>query len=189
MTIAPPLPTPVAAPASARRPEMIRVDRATLAVRPIEADDADRLQRMFERLSPESRLFRFLAPVHRLTPLTLLRLAAVDHERREALVALDGDEIVAVARYDELAPRDGHRRAEVALTVEDAWQRHTLGRRLVRRLGALAADRGYDTFVATIMPENRAALGLVHRLARDARVAFVGGHYEAHIPLAPPDAD
>ena len=30
----------------------------------------------------------------------LLRLADVDHDRRDALVALDGDEIVAVARYD-----------------------------------------------------------------------------------------
>jgi RimJ/RimL family protein N-acetyltransferase len=164
-------------------PARLRVRGAALVVRPIEADDADRLQRMFERLSPESRLFRFLAPVHRLTALTLLRLAAVDHERREALVALDGDEIVAVARYDEIAPRDGHRRAEIALTVEDEWQRRTVGRRLVRRLGALAVDRGYDTFVATIMPENRAALGLVHRIAPDARVTFAGGHYEAHIPL------
>src|SRR5690242_1319967 len=150
-----------------RVPELLPVGDAVLAVRPIEADDADRLQRLFERLAP----------------LTLLRLAAVDHERREALVALDGDEIVAVARYDELAPRDGRRRAEIALTVADAWQHRSVGRRLVRRLGALAVERGFDTFVATIMPENRAALGLVHRIAPDARVTFAGGHYEAHIPL------
>ena len=34
----------------------------------------------------------------------LLRLADVDHVRRDALVALDGDEIVAVARYDAVRP-------------------------------------------------------------------------------------
>jgi GNAT superfamily N-acetyltransferase len=170
-------------PAPARLP----VGGASLAVRPIEAADAERLGRMFHRLSRESVLFRFLSPVHRLTTATLRHLADVDHAHREALVALDGDEIVAVARYDALAPRDGDggRRAEIALTVEDAWQHRGVGPRLVRRLGSVALERGFDTFVATILPENRAALGLVRRLAPGARVTFVGGHYEANIPLQP----
>ena len=40
----------------------------------------------------------------------LLWLADVDHGRRDALVALDGDEIVAVARYDGRRRRPGGRR-------------------------------------------------------------------------------
>ena len=167
-------------------PLALPVGRTTLTVRPIEAADAERLQRLFHRLSRESVLFRFLAPVHRLTASTLNRLAEVDHTRREALVALEGDEIVAVARYDELPPRDGDvgLGAEIALTVDDEWQHRGLGSRLVKRLASLALDRGYDTFVATILPENRAALALVRRMAPEARVVFVGGHYEATIPLS-----
>ena len=100
-------------------------------------------------------------------------------------MALDGDEIVAVARYDGRAGAspEASRQAEIAITVEDAWQHRGVGRRLARRLAALAADRGYDTFVATMLPDNRAALGLVRKLVPDATVRWSGGEYEAAIPL------
>jgi RimJ/RimL family protein N-acetyltransferase len=117
----------------------------------------------------------------------LLRLADVDHNRRDALAALHGDEIVAVARYDELGhpPQPGTRDAEIAITVEDAWQHRGIGLRLARRLCVLARERGYDAFVARILPENRAALDLVHKLAPDACLRFADGDYEARFPLTP----
>ncbi len=165
--------------------EVMCVDGTELTVRPIEIDDVERLERMFGRLSPESVYFRFFSPIPRLSPSTLLRLADVDHWRRDALVALDGDEIVAVARYSEVASsgRSGGREAEVALTVEDRWQRRGIGRRLVRRLGALAAARGYHAFAARILPGNRASLALIRRLVPDASVKFVDGDYEARLSL------
>jgi GNAT superfamily N-acetyltransferase len=163
-----------------------RVDGAALTIRPIEANDVERLARMFDRLSPTTVYYRFLAPVPRLPRSTLVRLADVDHCFRDALVALDGDEIIAVARYNAVmstAPTRT-RDAEIALTVEDAWQRRGIGRKLVRRLGALAAQRGFDTFVATIHPDNRAALGLLRQLVPDATVWFSSGEYQARLPLA-----
>jgi GNAT superfamily N-acetyltransferase len=166
----------------------MRVADTVLTVRPIETTDIDRLERMFGRLSPESVRFRFFAPIPRLQPSDLRRLTDVDHRRRDAIVALHDDEIVAVARYSGLADRgeSGEREAELAVTVEDRWQHRGLGRRLSRRLGALARQRGYDAFVARILPDNRAALGLVHKMAPDARVRFAGGEYEARLPLTAP---
>jgi ribosomal protein S18 acetylase RimI-like enzyme len=67
--------------------------------------------------------------------------------------------------------------------VEDAWQHRGLGRRLTARLALLAATRGIDAFVATMLPDNRAALGLVRKLSPEADVHFAGGEYEAFIPL------
>jgi GNAT superfamily N-acetyltransferase len=165
--------------------EIMWVGGAALTVRPIAITDVERLARTFERLSPESVRFRFFSPVPRLPQAALVRLADVDHCRREALVALDNDEIVAVASYDEVtdAERSGAYAAEIALTVEDAWQRRGVGRGLVRRLGALAVERGYDAFVARILPDNRAALGLMRKLAPGATVKFVGGDYEARFSL------
>ena len=119
---------------------------------------------------------RFFSPIHQPPRAALLRLADVDHGRRDALVALDGDEIVAVARYDG---RTGSSRAEIAVTVEDAWQHRGVGKRLTRRLAARAADRGYESFVAVVLPDNRAALGLLRKLVPDATVRFAGGEYEA----------
>jgi GNAT superfamily N-acetyltransferase len=164
----------------------MHVDGTALTVRPIEITDVERLERMFERLSPESVRFRFFSPIPRLTRPALLRLADVDHCRRDALVALDGDEIVAVVRYNGLPdPHEaGTRDAEFAITVEDAWQHRGLGRRLSARMAVLARKRGYHAFVATILPDNRAALGLVRKLAPDAHVSFRGGDYAARLPLS-----
>jgi hypothetical protein len=77
--------------------DIMCVDGAALTVRAIDLGDVDRLAATFGRLSRESVRTRFFSPIPRLPWPTLLRLADVDHCRREALVALDGDEIVAVA--------------------------------------------------------------------------------------------
>jgi GNAT superfamily N-acetyltransferase len=162
--------------------QTLRVDDTTLAVRPIEIGDVDRLGRMFDRLSPTSVYRRFFSPVRKPPKSALLWLASVDHDRREALVALEGDEIVAVARYDGRPDSD---EAEIAVTVVDAWQHRGVGKRLTRRLAAQAVDHGFDHFVATMLPDNRPALGLVQRLSDDATVRFEDGGYSATIPLAP----
>jgi RimJ/RimL family protein N-acetyltransferase len=158
----------------------LNIDDKELTVRPIVITDVDRLARLFTRLSPESVHFRFFSPITRPPHAALLRLSEVDHRRRDALVALDGDEIVGVARYDG---RGGTREAEIAITVEDAWQHRGVGKHLATRLGKLAAERGYDQFVATVLPDNRAALNLVHKLVPDATVRWAGGEYEATLPL------
>jgi GNAT superfamily N-acetyltransferase len=159
---------------------VVRVDGTDLTIRPISIGDVERLARLFTRLSPTSVHFRFFSPISRPPRAALLRLADVDHNRRDALVALDGDEIVAVARYDG---RPGSHEAEIAMTVEDAWQHRGVGKRLAVRLAELAAERGYDTFVATMLPDNRAALGLVRKLVPEATVRWAGGEYEAALPL------
>ena len=168
-----------------RATAILHVDETALDVRPVEISDIDRLARMFARLSRESVRFRYFSPIRRLPRPMLLRLADVDHCRRDALAALDGDEIVAVARYDEMRDpvQPGARDAEIAITVEDAWQHRGIGLRLARRLCVIARDRGYDALVARILPENRAALGLVRELAPDASVRLAGGEYEARFPL------
>jgi L-amino acid N-acyltransferase YncA len=161
--------------------EPLRVDETTLEVRPIGLDDVERLGRLFERLSPVSVYHRFFSPVRKPPRSALLWLTSVDHDRREALVALDGDEIVAVARYDG---RPGTAEAEVAVTVEDAWQHRGVGTRLARRLAREALDHGYDHFVALVLPDNHAAMGLLRTLSHDASVHFEDGGYRASVPLA-----
>jgi GNAT superfamily N-acetyltransferase len=156
------------------------VGGSALTVRPVALDDVDRLVRLFARLSPESVLFRFLAPIPRMRREDLARLVDVDHDRREALVALAGPEIVAVARY---GGRRGSSESEIAVTVDDAWQGRGVGPQLACRLAAIARVRGYDTFVATMLPENHVALTLVHRLSPRATLRCTKGEVEARIPL------
>lgn len=151
-----------------------------LTVREITLSDVDRLHRMFTRLSPATVYRRFFSPINEPRRSALVWLAAVDHGSRDALVALDGDEIVAVARYDS---RPGSSAAEVAVTVEDAWQHQGIGGHLTKRLARRAIDHGIESFLATVLADNRPALGLMRKLSPDASVHFEDGGYEASIPL------
>jgi ribosomal protein S18 acetylase RimI-like enzyme len=87
---------------------------------------------------------------------------------------------VAVARYDG---RAGTNEAEIAVTVEDAWQGRGIGKRLTRRLAVRARDRGIESFEAVVQPDNRPALGLLRKLAPDASVRFSHGEYAASMPI------
>jgi len=150
-------------------------------LRPLMADDGERLCRLYHRLSPESVYRRFLSPMPSPRPDVLARLLDVDHLDREAIAVLEGDEIVAVGRYIRSAGGDS---AEIALVVADAWQRHGLGRLLMRRLGRLARRRGIRAFTGTIAGENRPALMLVRATAPDVRARWATGEIEFEIPLA-----
>jgi GNAT superfamily N-acetyltransferase len=154
-----------------------------LRLRPLRADDGNRLCGLYARLSPESLYRRFLSPMPRPRPDLLPRLLDVDHRDGEAIAALEGDDIVAVARY--LRP-PGADVAEVALVVADAWQRRGLGRLLMRRLGRLARRRGIRAFVGTIAGENQAAMLLVHSSAEDVSARWASGEMEFEIPLGGP---
>jgi len=160
---------------------ILLADGTMLTVRPINAGDGERLERMFTRLSPITIYRRFFSPIVRISPKLLESLTGVDHDRREALVAMRGDEIVAVARYDG---RPGATEAEIAVTVEDAWQHRGIGKRLARRLSCVALDHGFDRFTATMLPDNRQAIGLLRRLSDDASVHFVDGNYSGVVPLS-----
>jgi GNAT superfamily N-acetyltransferase len=147
--------------------------RATYEVRPIEPEDVEGLRRMFYRLSAETVYRRFFRPIHDPSESVLRFLCAVDHDRRDALVAVSPDgEIRAVARYDRLGETD---EAEVAVVVEDEWQGHGIGARLVRRLGALAEARGLHVFTATMLGDNRAAAKLLHHVDETPDVHFDHG--------------
>jgi GNAT superfamily N-acetyltransferase len=157
-------------------------DGTSVVVRPICADDAARLRRMFHRLSPTTVYRRFFSPIVRPRESVLHHLATVDHDRREAVVALDGDEIVGVARYDASGVAG---QAEIAVTVEDAWQHRGLGTLLLRRLTKLARQHGYDHFFASMLADNRPAMAMLQHMAPGSRVALDSGAYEATIDLRP----
>lgn len=125
-------------------------DGSTVRVRPIRPSDASALQAFHVAQSEESTYLRFFAPLKVLPERELTRLVTVDHTDRVALVALAGDAIIAVGRYDRLEAT----RAEVAFNVSDAHQGRGLGSVLLEHLAAAARERGIATFVADVLPGN-----------------------------------
>ncbi len=143
-----------------------------LVVRPVEAGDAERVRRLFARLSPESVYRRFFTLFPTPPASILHHLVAVDHRDHEALAVLDGDEIVALASWDR--PARGTADAEVAVLVEDAWQHHGLGRALVRMLAGRASREGIAVLNATILSDNYPARRLATTVAKPKNVVFDG---------------
>ncbi|HVY49121.1 MAG TPA: GNAT family protein [Minicystis sp.] len=137
--------------------------KATLAggqrveIRAIRPADKDELRRAFERLSPESRLSRFLSPKSRLDDEQLRFLTEVDGKDHVAIVAVtDSPDLkseygLGVARFIRMPPGDV---AEGAVTVVDAMQNRGLGTLLLRVLAGLAHDRGIRAFRAEVLADN-----------------------------------
>ena len=134
-------------------------DGSVVSLVPMAPADAERLVRFHSGLSPETVYRRFFSFHPELSPDELYRFTHVDHRDREAIVASDGTEIVAVARFDR-APDPAV--AEVAFVVADPWQGRGLGSLLFQRLADRARAVGVRRFVADTLPENARMLAVFH---------------------------
>jgi GNAT superfamily N-acetyltransferase len=154
-----------------------------VATRPVRPDDASLFCRLWERLSPDTVYRRFHAPLRR-PPAGADRLVRVDHDLREALVAVVGGDVVGVARYDR--SQADRSTAEVAVVVEDAWQGVGVGRQLLEQLTGLAARRGVRTLTATVQQDNDRVIGLIQRLLPGSTFTPDADVYDVESPLRAP---
>ncbi len=128
------------------------LDGRTVGVRAILVSDGDALVRFHEGLTRETTRMRFFIAHPHLTNQEVERFTHVDHHDREALVLVDGSDIVAVGRYDRLP---GTEHAEVAFVVADGWQGLGAGTYLLDSLARRAREQGFTGFVADTLAENR----------------------------------
>src|SRR5215218_6689239 len=152
-------------------------DGTHLRVRPIRSTDRHALAREFERLSPESRRRRFLAPKPMLSEIELRRLTDIDHRSHEALVAIEMESGrgVAVARY-----AGSPERSEFAITVADDWQGRGIGGALSRRLLMRARE-------ASVLADNHSVRALLSGLGFKVS-SVASGVAELRLPLGDPRA-
>lgn len=132
-------------------------DGSEVAVVPMQATDSARLMRFHDTLSPETTYSRFFFFHPELSSDEVERFTHVDHRDREAIVAVAGDAIVGVARFDRM---DDPTDAEVAFVVADSWQGRGIGSLLFDRLARLAADAGVERLVADTLAHNRRMLAV-----------------------------
>ena len=135
----------------------VLTDGSILTVRPIRPTDAGALVGFHTGLSMETTRLRYFSPHPRLSDREVEHYTTVDHHRREALAAFEGDELVGVARYEALEDVGD---AEVAFVVADRWHAHGVGTMLLRELAARARDEGIRRLVADTMADNQHMLGV-----------------------------
>lgn len=119
-------------------------DGTTVLIRPITALDAGIEREFIERLSPQSRRYRFLGEIASPGAGLLDRLTHPDLAHEAAFVALLADGAhkreIGVARFS--ADKD-ERSCECAVAVADEWQGKGLATLLMHHLIEIARQRGY----------------------------------------------
>ncbi|MEU6038162.1 GNAT family N-acetyltransferase [Actinomadura sp. NPDC047616] len=166
--------------------DVVLTDGGTAHLRPIRPEDGPLLRAFYARLSPESIYYRFFSPRPTLSDREVEHFTTVDYDRRVALIATIGTEMVAVVRYDRLA--DGAKpgtTAEVAFLVEDAHQGRGLGAVLLEHIAAAARERGVRRFVASVLPENRRMTRVFREAGYRAEQRFEEGVIELVLDLEP----
>ncbi len=160
--------------------DVVLSDGGTAHVRPILPTDADRLERFYARLSPETIYFRFFAPLPRLSAKDVVRFTTVDHDERAALIVLVGEEMIGVVRYDRVSPEE----AEVAFNIEDAHQGRGVGSVLLEHIAAAARERGVKRFIADVLPANRRMINVFRDAGYDVAKTYEDGVVSLHFDIA-----
>jgi RimJ/RimL family protein N-acetyltransferase len=145
-------------------------------IRVIRPTDWRKLQRFHDRLSLDTIENRFHGAKRALSEPLAHRFTQMDGTDNVAFVATKGSRgrIVGVARYSRLSPVS----AEVAFVIEDHYQGHHIGSRLMKRLKSSAVENGIREFVAEVLPGNVPMLKLMHEAGK-TRSSYRDG--ECHV--------
>ncbi|MGH3327789.1 MAG: GNAT family N-acetyltransferase, partial [Streptomycetales bacterium] len=169
--------------------DVVLSDGGTAHLRPIHPGDAQRLVDFYAEVSEESKYLRFFAPYPRLSQRDVQRFTRVDYQNRVALIALIGEEMIGVVRYDRVAVAPsvdaGSPVAEVAFLVQDRHQGRGLGSVLLEHIAAAARERSIGAFVADVLPANRRMIRVFRDAGYQATHGFADGVVQFAFDLAP----
>jgi len=156
----------------------------TLEVRRIQASDEARLIAFHAGLSTDTKYRRFLSYHPTLAADEVHRFTHVDGADRVALVALQDDAIIAVARYDRLDTIADS--ADVAFVVTDAWQGEGLGTVLLKCLTNIALTHGIERFTADTLTTNIGMMRVFRATGFPLTVTHDHGVSHVEFPITPP---
>ncbi len=165
-------------------------DGRAVRVRHMRQDDAALLERMFYRLSSETRYRRFFVPLDNIEEERLhretRRLASIDPTMETALIAVvdeEGqEEAIAVARYTCLSDRE--EACEASIVLRDDFQGAGLGRQIFDLLVQVALAHGLRHMVLLTHADNGGMIALVHGLGLPFKGRYSAGLYEMDVQLA-----
>ena len=161
-------------------------DGTEVIIRAVRPDDADRLVNAFRQLDPQSVYARFFGYRKEPTAVELARLDTLDFVREVALVATkmtDDKAVIGGARY-VTRDVDGVRAAEVAFTVEEAYQGRGLAGRLLKHLIVIARDAGIERFEAEVLSENKPMLAVFERSGLPVKQSRTSGIVHVELELS-----
>ena len=148
-------------------------------IRPIHPDDADMLQDLMKRLTPEARYFRFVSNMAELPPGMLSRFTLIDYDREMALCAvveeesisdsgekLTKEKIIGVSRY---ITNHDQTSCEFSLVVDGAYGGQGVGTRLMLSIMDVAREKGLREIIGLVLTQNNGMLKLMRSLGFEVK--------------------
>lgn len=161
-------------------------DGSELTLRMVLPSDKAAFSVGLARLSETSRYQRFMAPKTEFTASELAFLTEVDGESHLAIVAgyeMPGTDPIGVGVARIVCVDDDPETAELGITVVDDWQGRGIGRLLLERTVAAAAERGIRRIRAQIMADNDQVLSLIRDYIADVQLENDHGVLSVDFPI------
>ena len=154
-----------------------KVDATELRIRRPLQQDRNGIEEMWGRCSFRTRLYRLHSPFPTL-PLSYLD-AVISDPDGSRVATRSATEILGLASLLD----SGKGWADLGVVIEDRWQRHGIGTRLVRELFSEADARGISVVKAEVLTTNDA---LIHPLRRvDQELCLTWDGYTVEATLRP----
>jgi N-acetylglutamate synthase-like GNAT family acetyltransferase len=151
---------------------------ATVWVRPSRPGDLPAVEAMVRRSSADTLHRRFHGPFGTIARRELRRMVRSTPAHRSWVAVATGGVRGVVSLV-----LDHEGQAEVALLVEDEWQRHGVGRQLAEEAMVEACSLRLREVVAFIQAENWQARAFFASVAPEATACFEGGDVIVRIPV------
>ncbi len=164
-----------------READVVLRDGSTVHLRPVRREDESSLLDLFERLSVDSRTFRFFSGASDLAA-AAAEMADVDYATRYGLVATRGDGHRAIGHGTYIETPPG--RAEVAFAIADEMQGQGLGTILLAHLAQVADDRGIQLFFAEVLPQNHRMIDVFRESGFPIEVSSQPGAIHIEFPTS-----
>ena len=143
--------------------------------------DAQRVREFLEHLSEDARWLRYHSPVPVVRSWMVDAVVGLDHDLREALLAVYDGRVIGVAEWGRVGP--DAETAHVAIVVDDDFRRRGVAAELMRHLAANGRSHGIEAFEASVLSVNRPTIGFVQKVAPERATRFDGPVIEMRIPL------
>ena len=153
----------------------IEVDGEPVTVRPAKPVDDRRIQEHFYNQHKSDIYSRFFQTKTKFVRDDMERMFQIDYVKDLTLLAVSGEfgfgKVVAVAEY-LLDPATNM--AEVAFSVDKAWQGKGLGKILMQKLAGAARENGISGLTAYILPGNQGMIRLFKTMPYKVKTFYDG---------------
>src|SRR3990172_986182 len=161
--------------------DVVLRDGSTVRIRPARPSDARRVEDYLIGLSPETRRLRFWSQAVNVTELAQ-RVVDVDyHDHLTLLVLAGGDRGTMVGGAQYIRMDAG--RAELGMSVTDAYQGRGVGSILLGQMAQAALAEGVTTFVAEVLAENHRMINVFRGSGFPVTLRAEPGSIEVEFPI------